>query len=95
MYIEMDSKEFHYIFGEQSKAQEMRAIVLNGVAFVIKGYDYWSECSMYQYRVGYKFYIEPLVKPKSPQEVAAEEAVQKAESALKAAKEVLKTVKEK
>lgn len=34
-------------------------------------------------------------KIKSPQELAAEEAVQKAESALKAAKEVLDKVKEK
>ena len=44
-----------------------------------------------------EYYLNILtnLNKKSPQEVAAEEAVQKAESALKAAKDVLKTVKEK
>lgn len=44
-----------------------------------------------------EYYLNILINlnKKSPQEIAAEEAVQKAENALKAAKDVLKTVKEK
>ena len=44
-----------------------------------------------------EYYLKVLMNlnKKSPQEIAAEEAVEKAESALKAAKDVLKTVKEK
>jgi len=39
--------------------------------------------------------LNQAVKPKSPQELSAEESVKKAEEALRAAKEVLNKVKEK
>lgn len=98
MIIELSEDELLQLFGKDVKSLTgSKLIKLNSVDFKLEGCDCWTDSTTrFGYRVVYRLYLQQIfVKPKSPQEVAAEEAVQKAESALKAAKEVLKTVKEK
>ena len=95
MIIEADSNEMVKLFGEYTKLSMSEPMIINGVAFTLEGYDSWTDYGFHGPKTTYKLYLQPIIKPKSPQQIAAEEAVQKAESALKAAKDVLKTVKEK
>lgn len=96
MIIEIAEVELEKLLGIDVKLHRYGLINLNGETYILVGYDYWSDWNPAPgYQVTYKLHLQPIVKPKSPQEIAAEDAVQKAESALKAAKKVLKTVKEK
>lgn len=96
MKIEMTENEMLKVFGNLGKAETFKnPIDLNGHKFMLT--NYYSYPSLGYEFVGRWVTLEMvrLVDIKSPQQIAAEEAVQKAESALKAAKDVLKTVKEK
>lgn len=94
MIIELSDDELLQLFGKDVTGSKF--IKLNSVDFKLEGYDCWTDSTThFGYRVVYRLYLQQtVVKPKSPQEIAAEEAVQKAESALKAAKDVLNKVKE-
>lgn len=94
MKIEMTDIEMFTVFGNLADTATFSIpLKINNQEFVITNYS--------SYPTGYlgcrvvNLELEKMTRAKSPQEVAAEEAVQKAESALKAAKDVLSKVKEK
>lgn len=92
MKIEMSLAEMFSVFGNLENEGEFRNLInMNGQNFFIK--NYYSYSDLYGTRVDIE--LTQVVKPKSPQELAAEDAVKKAEIALKAAQDVLKQVKEK
>lgn len=101
MKIEGDASELQALFGQglvnlHGYNNRGVPILINGKTFFMEGFDQQVEYSrFYGHQTRYTLYLKELMVVKSPQEVAAEEAVQKAESALKAAKEVLDKVKEK
>lgn len=95
MKIEADSSEMVKLFGEYTKLSMSESMILNGVAFIVEGYDSWTDYGSHVPNTTYKIYLQPVIKPKSPQEVAAEDAVQSAKESLKAAEAVLKQLKEK
>ena len=94
MKIEMNEAEMTSVFGSIQTGEDFKNLVsinVNGQNFFLNEY-----CS-YPVWHGSKHIMElkQVVKPKSPQELSAEESVKKAEEALRAAKEVLNKVKEK
>jgi hypothetical protein len=94
--IEMTENEMLKVFGNIGKAETFKnPIDLNGHKFMLT--NYYSYPSLSYEFVGRWVTLEMvrLVNIKSPQQIAAEEAVEKAESALEAAKDVLSKVKEK
>ena len=95
MKIELTELEYLEMFGDnKGKKIHERDFVINGETYV--AYDwkssFWNHFPPDMRIVEMTLFRKPY---KSPQEIAAEEAVEKAESALKAAKDVIKTVKEK
>ena len=83
--------------GEVSLKHNYLCISYNSDKFMRIPLDYaFAEQGSIEYEI-VEYYLKILINlgKKSPQQIAAEEAVQKAESALEAAKSVLKTVKEK
>lgn len=93
MKIEMNEKEMLSVFGNIESGEDFKNLVnINGQNFTI------SEYVSYPVWPGIKYItmeLNQVAKPKSPQELSAEESVKKAEEALRAAKEVLNKVKEK
>lgn len=93
MKIEMNEAEMTSVFGSIQTGEDFKKLVsINGQNFFLNEY-----CS-YPVWHGSKHItmeLKQAVKPKSPQELSAEESVKKAEEALLAAKEVLNKVKEK
>ena len=93
MKIEMNEAEMTSVFGSIQTGEDFKKLVsINGQNFFLNEY-----CS-YPVWHGSKHItmeLKQVVKPKSPQELSAEESVKKAEEALLAAKEVLNKVKEK
>lgn len=102
MYIELDELEMQDLFGSGNyfhqsfleQVWDMQGKKFYVVTIERKRIDTCFP-SLHAPKHYYNLQIQLLPYVKSPQEIAAEEAVQKAESALKAAKDVLKTVKEK
>ena len=92
MKIEMNEAEMTSVFGSIQTGEDFKKLVsINGQNFFLNEY-----CS-YPVWPGIKHItmeLSQVVKPKSPQELSAEESVKKAEEALRAAKEVLSKVKE-
>ena len=99
MKIEMSESEMLKVFGNLASVEGFKnPINLNNHKFLITNYySYPSLGSLGEEFIGRWVTVDivRMVDIKSPQQIAAEEAVEKAESALKAAKAVLKTVKEK
>ena len=96
MKIEMSESEMLKVFGNLASVEGFKnPINLNNHKFLIT--NYYSYPSLGEEFIGRWVTVDivRMVDIKSPQQIAAEEAVEKAESALKAAKDVLKTVKEK
>ncbi len=93
MKIKMNEAEMTSVFGSIQTGEDFKKLVsINGQNFFLNEY-----CS-YPVWHGIKHItmeLSQVVKPKSPQELSAEESVKKAEEALRAAKEVLNKVKEK
>ena len=93
MKIEMNEAEMTSVFRSIQTGEDFKKLVsINGQNFVLNEY-----CT-YPVWPGIKHItmeLRQVVKPKSPQELSAEESVNKAEEALRAAKEVLNKVKEK
>ena len=93
MKIEMNEAEMTSVFGSIQTGEDFKKLVsINGQNFFLNEY-----CS-YPVWHGSKHItmeLKQVVKPKSPQELSAEESVKKAEEALRAAKEVLNKVKDK
>lgn len=107
MKIEISSDEmmalFPHLYTSLKPVYQREPIVLNGVSFLVTCLEQervppskWRlfENNDYDHGVKYTLYMERFVKVKSKEEIAAENAVQKAEEALKAAKSVLEKVKE-
>ncbi len=92
MKIEMNEAEMTSVFGSIQTGEDFKKLVsINGQNFFLNEY-----CS-YPVWHGSKHItmeLKQVVKPKSPQELSAEDSVKKAEEALRAAKEVLNKVKE-
>ena len=93
MRIEMNEREMLSVFGNIESGGDFKNLInINGQNFTL------SEYVSYPVWPGSKHItmeLSQVVKPKSPQELSAEESVKKAEEALRAAKEVLNKVKEK
>lgn len=101
MKIEGNANELQALFGEgvvnlHGYNNRRVPIFLNGKTFFMEEFDHQSEYSIfYGHQDRYTMYLKELTVVKSPQEVAAEEAVQSAKESLKAAEAVLKQLKEK
>ena len=93
MKIEMNEAEMTSVFGSIQTGEDFKKLVsINGQNFFLNEY-----CS-YPVWHGSKHItmeLKQVVKPKSPQELSAEESVKRADEALRAAKEVLNKVKDK
>lgn len=93
MNIEMNEREMLSVFGNIESGGDFKNLInINGQNFTLSeyvSYPVWHGIRHITMR------LDQVVKPKSPQELSAEESVKKAEEALRAAKEVLNKVKEK
>lgn len=91
MKIEMNEREMLSVFGNIESGGGFKNLVnINGQNFNINeyvSYPVWPDTKHITME------LIQAVKPKSPQELSAEESVKKAEDALKAAKEVLNQMK--
>ena len=85
MKIEMTYHEYLTVFGNNGERLQDRIFDLNGFKMQLIGYT--EELSNYDY-TGRRLTIELVeyFKPKSKEQLAAEESVRKAEEALQAAK---------
>lgn len=102
MIIEMSDQEMLHVFdhGNYFHSSFLEQIwEMKGKKFCVHSVE--RHCSVDDFtlfqlpRYTYRLEVDFIHTVKSPQEIAAENAVQKAESALKAAKECLNKIKEK
>lgn len=91
----MEEKELLAIFGSVYDEERVLFNTLNINGSVFKPLMYHATSRFSTQEINNITLDLQLVASKSPQEIAAEEAVRKLEIALVAAKDVLKTVKEK
>ena len=95
MRIEMNYHEYLTIFGNNGERLQDRIFDLNGFKMQLIGYtEDLSHHYNYTKRSLTLEFVE-YVKPKSKEQLAAEESVRKAEEALQAAKDTLSKIKEK